>query len=91
MRMSKSTQAAYRDASWLSNPDTRTPKRGHILRADGRAACGLVAMMCDAEPAEAIPECLRCRRPGCRERWPEAATEELPASGPHQKSQTQEL
>lgn len=62
--------AAYRDASWVNNPDTRTPKRGHILRADGRAACGLVAVMCDPEPADCIPETLRCRRPGCRQAWP---------------------
>lgn len=88
--VNQETQAAYRDASWLSHPDTRTPKRGHILLDDGRAACGLVAMMCDAEPAEGIPECLRCRRPGCRDRWPEVASEKLPASGSDQKSQMQE-
>ena len=69
-------QAAYRDASWFNNPDTRTPKRGHILRADGRPACGLVAVMCDPEPADCIPEILRCKRPGCRQRWPIEMAEE---------------
>lgn len=68
--------AAYRDASWWPNPDTRTPKRGHVLRADGRAACGLVAVMCDPEPAELIPEGLRCCRSGCRDKWPKAAPED---------------
>jgi len=62
--------AAYRDASWWPNPDTRTVKRAHILRADGRAACGLVAAMCDPEPAELIPDQLRCRRAGCCDKWP---------------------
>ncbi len=62
--------AAYRDASWVNNPDIRTPKRGHILRADGRVACGLVAVMCDPEPADGIPEILRCMRSGCRQAWP---------------------
>lgn len=64
--------AAYRDASWLNRPDTRTPKRGHVLRANGQAACGLVAMMGDPEPAEGVPELLRCKRPGCRDKWPPA-------------------
>lgn len=64
--------AAYRDASWHPRPDTRTPKRGHVLHADGRAACGLVAMMGDSQPAEDVPKPLRCGRSGCRERWPMA-------------------
>lgn len=63
-------QAAYRDASWFNNPDVTTPKRAHVLRAEGTAACGLVAFMCDAHPAESIPEGQRCRRLGCRGRWP---------------------
>jgi hypothetical protein len=62
--------AALRDASWLPNPDTRTPKRAHVLRADGRAACGLVAVMCDPEPAGDVPDWQRCKRPGCRDKWP---------------------
>ena len=62
--------AAFRDASWFPNPDTRTPKRAHVLRADGRAACGLVAVMCDPEPAEDVPDWQRCKRPGCRGKWP---------------------
>lgn len=69
-------QAAYRDASWWPRPDTRTVKRGHVLREDGRAACGLVAAMCDPESAEDIPEALRCRRAGCRERWPASPPED---------------
>lgn len=62
--------AALRDASWLANPDTRSPKRAHVLRADGRAACGLVAVMSNPEPAEDVPDWQRCQRPGCLVKWP---------------------
>ncbi|ENG0049974.1 hypothetical protein ABR862_004902 [Pseudomonas aeruginosa] len=67
--------AAFRDASWCAKPDTRTAKRGHVLGEDGHAACGLVAVMCDPEPAESIPELLRCQRAGCRGRWPSSHPE----------------
>lgn len=69
-------QAAFRDASFLPNPDTRTVKMAHVLRADGTPACGLHAMMCDPEPAERIDLVLRCQRAGCRQRWPGSAVEE---------------
>jgi len=71
-----SVQAAYRDASWHRRPDIRSVKRAHVLRADGRAACGLVAVMCDSEPAELIPGPLRCQRAGCRDQWPAAQPED---------------
>jgi len=63
-------QAAFRDASFLNNPDTRTPKRAHVLNEDGTPRCGLMAMMGDPEPADQIPDNLRCKRPGCRQAWP---------------------
>lgn len=63
-------QAAFRDASFLRNPDTRTVKMAHVLRTDGTPACGLHALMCDPEPAERIHDVLRCKRAGCRQRWP---------------------
>lgn len=63
-------QAAFRDASWVNRPDTRSPKRAHIVREDGTPACGLFAVLCEPEPAEGIPDVLRCKRPGCRSRWP---------------------
>ena len=64
-------QAAFRDASFLRNPDTRTAKMAHVLRADGSPACGLHALMCDPEQAERIQVALRCKRAGCRQRWPD--------------------
>jgi hypothetical protein len=64
-------QAAFRDASFLRNPDTRTVKMAHVLRADGTPACGLHALMGDPEPAERIRGVLRCQRAGCRQRWPD--------------------
>jgi hypothetical protein len=65
-------QAAFRDASFWSKPDTRFAKRAHILRPDGTPACGLHAMMGDPEPAERVQVELRCKRSGCRERWPKS-------------------
>jgi hypothetical protein len=64
--------AALRDASWLRNPDTRSPKRWHVLKVDGRPACGLVAEMCDEDaiPAEQVPQELRCKKAGCDRHWP---------------------
>lgn len=63
-------KAAFRDASFWSKPDTRSAKMAHILRDDGTPACGLNAMMGDPEPAEGVHVVLRCKRPGCRDRWP---------------------
>lgn len=63
--------AAFRDASWLVNPDTRSPKKAHVLLANGDPACGLKAMMCDPQPAELISTLSRCQRPGCKAAWPE--------------------
>lgn len=64
--------AAPRDASWYRRPDTRSPKRWHVLKANGQPACGLVAVMCDesAIPAEDVLEELRCKRTGCNSHWP---------------------
>lgn len=66
-------QAAFRDASFFRNPNTRTPKMAHVLRSDGSPACGLLTLMGDPEPAERVDALLRCKRPGCRERWPKPA------------------
>lgn len=63
-------QAAFRDASFWRKPDTRFAKMAHVLRADGTPACGLNAMMGDPEPAEGVQVVLRCKRAGCREKWP---------------------
>jgi hypothetical protein len=65
-------QAAFRDASFWTNPDTRTVKMAHVLREDGSPACGLHALMGEPEPAELIDVFLRCKRSGCRQRWPNA-------------------
>lgn len=42
----------------------------HMLRTDGTPSCGLHAMMGDPEPAAKVEVVLRCKRRGCRERWP---------------------
>lgn len=66
-------QAAFRDASFFRNPNTRTPKMAHVLREDGSPACGLLTLMGDPEPAERVAVELCCKRPGCRGRWPKPA------------------
>lgn len=68
--------AAYRDARYSPPPKNGTSKRGHVLRADGLAACGLVMFMGDPEPAEQIPGALRCSRKGCHDKWPTATPED---------------
>lgn len=64
-------QAAYRDASFLRCPDTLTPKKAHVLSAEGTPLCGLQAVMGDFKDAVDIPESARCARPGCRSAWKE--------------------
>lgn len=61
--------AAQRDASWLNYPDTRTPKRYHIV-IDSKPACGAQMLMQDPELADTVPVSSRCQRPGCKSRWP---------------------
>ena len=63
-------QAAFRDASFLRNPNTPTVKMAHVLRADGSPSCGMLALMGEPEPAELVGVLLRCQRAGCRQRWP---------------------
>ena len=80
--MAQTTQAplmaALRDASWFSHPDVRTPKRWHILNANGNPACGLVTLLDDPMAAADVPDECRCQRAGCKGRWPIAA---VPSSG----------
>ncbi|MNJ43261.1 hypothetical protein D3C77_382600 [compost metagenome] len=64
-------QAAFRDASFVSKPDTRSVKMAHVLRPDGSAACGIFAVMGDREPAGTIHTTLRCKRAGCKGLWPQ--------------------
>ena len=71
------SHAAPRDASFYGNPSTNQPWRirYHIVSEDGHTSCcrpdllplDTVGGLCDA--AE-VADRLRCRRPGCRERWP---------------------
>lgn len=62
--------AALRDASWFNRPNTRTPKRWHVLNAAGNPACGLVTMLDDPILADSVPIECRCQRAGCKGRWP---------------------
>ncbi|WP_439126148.1 MAG: hypothetical protein ACNJA3_27660 (plasmid) [Pseudomonas rhizophila] len=69
-------QAAFRDASFFSRPDTRFSKKAHIVLDGSKPACGLRTVLCDKEPAVGISKFLRCQRKGCGEHWPAAAPED---------------
>ena len=65
--------AALRDASWYKRPDTRAPKRYHIVAEGGGPACGSIMILGDREQADRVPDLLRCKRPGCRSSWASVA------------------
>ena len=67
-------KAAYRDASWFARPDVRSPKRAHLVDEDGQPRCRMATVLGEEVDAAAIPEVARCRRPGCRQNWPEPST-----------------
>lgn len=70
-------RAAWRDASWLHSHGRA--RRYHMVAEDGGASCnGMMLILEDNEhpprdatrdPAD-IEQHLRCRRHGCKERWP---------------------
>lgn len=64
-------RAAKRDASWYAYPGTAW--QYHIVVGDLLPACnpqGALLTEETARPAEEVAEDVRCRRPGCRVRWP---------------------
>lgn len=69
-------QAAFRDASFFSRPDTKFSKKAHIVLDGSSPACGLRTVLCDKEPALRISKFLRCQRKGCGEHWPAEAPED---------------
>lgn len=83
--------AGLRDASWYSCPAVRGVRQYHVaLPADPLFPDGLLSPACNPsraflneetlEPAREITPAHRCRRPGCRTRWP-ACDETAPAGG----------
>lgn len=61
-----------RDHSFYANSHGGSAGRYHFMGEDLASACGLARMLDDGHPSEAasIPEVLRCRAKGCREKWP---------------------
>lgn len=72
----KNLLAAFRDASFFSQPDTRFAKKAHIVFDDSRPACGIRTVLRDKEPAVGISKFVRCQRKGCCEHWPAAVPED---------------
>ena len=65
-------RAAMRDASFANSPGVAA--RYHVV-VDGHPACNqtnrsMVLVTEADQPAETIPESLRCQRPACRKLWP---------------------
>lgn len=71
--------AGMRDASWYAHPGAAA--RYHVWR-DHHPACTPRAFLAEYTriPAPDVPDALRCRRNGCRGRWPSR-----PAAAAHQK------
>ena len=68
-------QAYLRDASWIDQPSTSGSKQYHLesLKRQGLTACGVGVILDDLQVrrADEVPEWSRCRRNGCRQRWPD--------------------
>jgi len=63
--------AIRRDAGWWPNPNTRHPKRWHVLLNKFNPACGTQMMpdYCGAIEAAGVPVSSRCQRSGCKALW----------------------
>lgn len=75
--------AAFRDASWYSNPDTGTSRKYHIS-IDDMAACNRQVPLYEdgAVEADTVYPHMRCQRRGCKSRWPvEPTTKAARAAG----------
>lgn len=68
--MPEPVMAALRDANWYARPNTRTPKRYHVVAQGERPACGALMLLCEPMDAERVAVIQRCQRPGCKGRWP---------------------
>lgn len=64
------TMAARRDASFYNRPETRTPKKWHILADGGGSRCGRCPILDDKNPvrAQTVPLISRCKK--CKY-WPD--------------------
>jgi len=62
-------QVYRRDATWKISHGLGT--KWHWPRSSDKAlsACGAVVLLDTGRDADAVPECGRCRRPGCAKRW----------------------
>jgi hypothetical protein len=59
----------HRPGAW--SPKYHVVDGNHPVRGESWSACGTVFLIAGGFPAETISEIQRCRRRGCRERWPE--------------------
>lgn len=63
--------AAWRDASWCRSPGRA--RVYHVNAGEWMGACKRRWLILNEDsclPAGDVPAHLRCRRPGCRVRWP---------------------
>jgi hypothetical protein len=63
--------AASRDASWYQSPGRAYVM--HVATGTWQPTCNPLRALLDettGRPAVNVPERVRCRRPGCRTRWP---------------------
>lgn len=63
--------AAPRDAAVYDRPNVWSHKRVHVWGVGSMSACGR-SVLTDLllKDLDSVPDHARCRRSGCRERWP---------------------
>lgn len=61
--------AAPRDAIWYMKPGIA--RRRHVVASDGGSeCCGMPLILEMSEAKVLVPPWLRCRRNGCKDKWP---------------------
>jgi hypothetical protein len=74
--MTEVLMAASRDASWYQSPGRAYVMHVAVIRDETdcwQPTCNPLRALLDettGRPAANVPERERCRRPGCRTRWP---------------------
>lgn len=68
--------AAPRDALWYMKPGIA--RKRHVVASDGGSeCCGMPLILEMSDRKVLVPWWQRCRRPGCKEKWPELSLRQM--------------